>query len=97
MIDRHLMNMADAEARLEEEFAERVCELLNEEWNPENFDNFMEAIHDDCLYPFKEAIQTAIVYTDYQEYGRLIFKAVEAYCIERAEDQANEEFARGLN
>lgn len=97
MIDRFLMSQASAEQELDEEFALRVCELLNEEWNPEKFDNVMEAIGDDCLYKYKEGIEYSILHNDFSEYGLLIFKAVEEWCIKQAEDQANYEFSRGLN
>lgn len=96
-MDRFLMAQADAEAQLEEDFYLRVCELLNEEWNPEKFQNVMEAINDDCLYPIKEALEYCIMHNDFTEYGRIIFKQVEEYCIKQAEDQANLEFSRGLN
>jgi hypothetical protein len=96
-MDRFLMAQADAEAQLDEQFNERVCELLNTEWNPERFDNAMEAITDECLYPYKESLEYAILHNDFTEYGRVIFKAVEEYCIKQAEDQANFEFSRGLN
>ena len=97
MIDRHLMSLAEEDARLEEEFNERVCELLNDEWNPDKFDNVMEAINNDVLYPIREQLEYAILHNDFTEYGRLIFKQAEEWCIGRAEEQANEEFARGLN
>lgn len=97
MIDRHLMAQADAEAQLDEEFNERVVELLNTEWNPEKFDNVMEAINNDCLYKIKEQLEYAILHNDFTEYGRIIFKEVEEYCIRQAEDQANYEISKGLN
>jgi len=97
MIDRFLMSLAEEDAQLEEQFNDRVCELLNNEWNPDSFDNVMDAIHDDCLYPIREKLEYAILHNDFTEYGRLIFKQVEEWCIGKAEDQANEEFARGLN
>lgn len=96
-MDRFLMAQADAEAQLEEDFYLRVCELLNTEWNPEKFDNLMQAINDDCLYKIKEALEYAILHNDFTEYGRIIFKEVEEYCIKQAEDQANYEFSKGLN
>lgn len=97
MIDRYLLSVAEENERLDEEFALRVCELLESEWNPEKFDNVMEAIVDDVLVPHKEALEYAILHNDFTEYGLLIFKAVEGYCIKQAEDQANYEFSRGLN
>lgn len=97
MIDRFLMAQADAEAQLDEEFNERVVELLNTEWNPEKFDNVMEAINNDCLYKIKEQLEYAILHNDFTEYGRIIFKEVEEYCIRQAEDQANYEISKGLN
>lgn len=96
-MDRYLLSVAEENARLDEEFSERVCELLNSEWNPEKFDNVMEAINDDVLYPIKEQLEFAILHNDFTEYGRIIFKQVEEYCIRQAEDQANYEFSRGLN
>jgi hypothetical protein len=96
-MDRFLMAQADAEAQLDEEFYERVCELLNDEWNPEKFDNVMTAIQEDVLYPVREALEYSILHNDFTEYGRLIFKQVEEYCIKQAEDQANYEFSKGLN
>ena len=97
MIDRHLMAQAEAEAQLEEDFNERVCELLNDEWSPDKFDNLMSAIENDTLYEQKEALESALKSNDFTEYGWLIFKCVEKYCISQAEDQANYEFNRGLN
>lgn len=97
MMDRYLMSQANAEQELDEEFALRVCELLEDEWNPEKFDNVMESINNDCLYPVREQLEYAILHNDFTEYGRLIFKQVEEYCIKQAEDQANYEFSRGLN
>jgi hypothetical protein len=97
MIDRFLMSQASAEQELDEEFALRVCELLNEEWNPEKFVNMIEAIQEDYLHDVKEHLEYAILHNDFTEYGRLVFKQVEEYCIKQAEDQANYEFSRGLN
>jgi hypothetical protein len=97
MIDRFLMSQASAEQELDEEFALRVCELLNEEWNPEKFVNMIEAIQEDYLHDVKEQLEYAILHNDFTEYGRLVFKQVEEYCIKQAEDQANYEFSRGLN
>ena len=96
-MDRFLMAQADAEAQLDEEFNERVCELLNSDWNPEKFDNVMEAINNDCLYKIREQLEYAILHNDFTEYGRIIFKEVEEYCIRQAEDQANYEMSKGLN
>ncbi len=96
-MDRYLMAQADADAQLEEEFNERVCELLNDEWSPDKFDNLMSAVENDILFDQKEALESALLTNDFAEYGWLIFKAVEKYCICQAEDQANYEFNRGLN
>lgn len=96
-MDRYLLSVAEENERLDEEFALRVCELLTEEWNPERFDNVMQAIVDDVLVPYKETLEYAILHNDFTEYGRIIFKAVEEYCILQAEDQANYEFSKGLN
>jgi hypothetical protein len=96
-MDRFLMAQASAEQELDEEFSFRVCELLNDEWNPEKFHNVMEAISDECLYKYKDNLEYAILHNDFTEYGRVIFKAVEEWCIKRAEDQANYEFSKGLN
>lgn len=97
MIDKYLMSMANADAQLDEEFCARVCELLNDEWNPDLFSNLCEALSDECLYPHKEALEFAMKHNDFAEYGLLIFKAVEDYCIRQAEEQANFEFSKGLN
>lgn len=97
MNDKALMSAVEEDARLEDEFNKRVCELLNDEWNPERFHNFMEAIQDDCLIRDKDALEYSILHNDFTEYGRIIFKAVEEWCIRNAEDQANYEFSRGLN
>ncbi|WP_396190192.1 hypothetical protein [Flavobacterium sp.] len=97
MIDKYLLSVAEEDARIEEDFSFRVCELLSDEWNPEKFSNFTDAIADECLYKYKNNIEYAILHNDFTEYGRVIFKAVEEWCISRAEDQANFEFAKGLN
>lgn len=97
MIDRYLMSVAEADAQLDEDFSERVCELLNDEWNPDLFKNMSEAFANDCLYPHKESLEFAMKHNDFAEYGLIIFKAVEEYCISQAEDQANYEFSKGLN
>jgi hypothetical protein len=97
MIDRYLLSAAEENERLDEEFAQRVCELLIEEWNPEKFDNVIQAIAEDVLVPYRDCLEYSILNNDFAEYGRIIFKAVEEYCIHQAEDQANFEFSRGLN
>lgn len=96
-MDRHLMAQADAEAQLDEEFNERVCELLNDEWSPDKFSNLVSAFENDALFYKADLLENALKSNDFSEFGWLIFKQIEAYCISQAEDQANYEFSKGLN
>lgn len=77
----------DREAQIDE----RITELLHGEMNPDNFDNFMEAIYEECLYKHQDSIEQALITNDKATLGLLIQSAVYTYWEEKAIAQADDE------
>lgn len=74
--DRWLEQPYNEQARQDEEFQELLDTLLETEYNIDNFDNFMEAIQDECLYKQREAIEDALYTKDTHQLGRIIYHSV---------------------
>ena len=81
----------DAEDRIDQ----RIAELMHGEMNPDNFDNFMEALYEECLYKHRDTIEEALQKNDKAMLGLLIQSAVYDYWEGKAVSQADEEEADG--
>lgn len=77
--DRWLESPYDDQAKRDEQFNDLVENLLETEYNIDNFDNFMEAIQDECLYAKRESIEDALYTKDTHQLGRIIYHAVQEY------------------
>jgi hypothetical protein len=77
----------DREAQIDE----RITELLHGEMNPDNFDNFQEAICEECLYQHKDSIEEALRNNDKATLGLLVQSAVFTYWEKKAISEAENE------
>lgn len=72
--------------------------LLEDECNPENIDNFLDAISNECLEPVKEKLADAIQEGkgDFAEIGKIVWQAVYQYWRDQADSQAADRYNQGL-
>lgn len=74
----------DEEIRIEEEQAR----LLAEENNPDDYNNFVEAIAEDCLVKHWDALEQALQQNDKEKIGLIISSAVYTYWEDKSLEQA---------
>jgi hypothetical protein len=60
----------------EAEFHEQMSELMAGDYSINNFDNFMEAIQDECLYRKRAEIEEALATRNMKHLGGLIYSEV---------------------
>ena len=80
----------------QEKVDQRICNLLNGEYDPDNFQNFLEAISEDALYIHKDSIEEALKNNDKATLGLLIQSAVFTYWEKKATETAEQEEAAGM-
>ena len=75
-----------------------VERLLEGECDPQNIDNFIEALANDCLEPVKEKLADAIQEgkSDFAEIGKIVWKAVYEYWRDHSDSLAAERYNQGL-
>jgi hypothetical protein len=88
----------EAEARLEA-IEQRAEELLEDQWNPKNIDNFIAAAEGGGLDPYRSDIANAInnKLAGTSLLGELVWHAVYDYCYKEAQEQARSEIDNGVN
>lgn len=82
----------EAEARLEA-IEQRTEQLLEDQWNPKNIDNFVTAMECGGLDPYRSDIKNAInnPLAGTSLLGELVWHAVYDYCYKEAQEQARNE------
>ena len=79
----------------EEHFNDLINDSLRGDRNPNNFDNFIDAIYDECLHAKKAEIQESMEDQDFERLGRLIWSQVYDYAHRRSTEDANNSIAHG--
>jgi len=96
--DRWLEQPYQEAAERGEAIDEEAERLLADECNPENIDNFFEAIGEECLEPVREKLADAIQEGkgDFAEIGKIVWQAVYEYWRNHADNLAADRYNQGL-
>jgi len=86
--DRWLMAGADDGMDEQDRIYEEQARLLKEENNPDDYNNFIEAITEDCLVPHCDALEEALQKDDKAKIGLIISAAVYTYWEEKSLEEA---------
>ena len=82
----------DAQDRMDEE----ITRLMHSEYDPDNYENFVEAIGEDCLVEHKETIEEALTKNDKALLGLILSSAVYDYWEKKAIADAQDQESQGL-
>lgn len=94
--DKWLMAGADDGQDAQDRIDEEVTRLMHSEYDPDNFDNFVEAIGEDCLVKHKDTIEQALITDDKSLLGLIISCAVYDYWEKKAIADAEDQESAGL-
>jgi len=86
--DRWLMAGADDGMDEQDRIDEEQARLLKEENNPDDYNNFIEAITEDCLAPHCDALEEALKQDDKAKIGLIISAAVYTYWEKKSLEEA---------
>ena len=64
------------QCQAESEFHEQVDELLDTKYSIKNFENFTEALYDECLNDRRQEIEEALANHDTKRLGQIIYGSV---------------------
>lgn len=76
------------------EFEMRTERHLQTDWNPTNYETFLDALFDADLEPWKKELAEAVTKEDAQAIGLVIMAAVLDYCTNIAKQLAKEEMGQ---
>lgn len=94
--DRWLTSGADDGLLSQDRIDEEITRLMKSEYNPDSFDNFVEAIAEDCLVQHKNTIEQALICNDKALLGLIVSCAVYDYWEKRATEDAEDQESQGL-
>jgi hypothetical protein len=86
--DRWLMAGADDGMDEQDRIDEEQARLLKEENNPDDYNNFIEAIAEDCLASHSDALEEALQQNDKAKIGLIISSAVYTYWENKSLEEA---------
>lgn len=86
------------QAERDEAIDAEVERLLEDDHNPLDVSNFIDAICDDCLASYEERLDEALTDPNphFEALGRVLFDAVYAYWRNKAESLAAERYNSGM-
>ena len=76
------------------EFEMRTERHLQTDWNPTNYETFLDALFDVDLEPWNKELMEAVAKQDAQAIGLVIMAAVLDYCTDIAKQLAKEEMGQ---
>jgi hypothetical protein len=76
------------------EFEMRTERHLQTDWNPKDYEMFMDALFDADLDAWKKDLTTAIAQEDAKWIGQIILSVVADYCEDKAKQLAKEEMGQ---
>lgn len=76
------------------EFEMRTERHLQTDWNPKNYEMFMDALFDADFEPWKKDLTTAIANQDAAWIGQIILVLVNDYCEDKAKQLAKQEMGQ---
>ena len=97
-LDRYLESAYEDQAKQDDWLADRVNDLMMNEYSPFTHKNIVEAIYDECLYRNDEELdhfQELIEKREVTQLGRFVFGRIVDYWERKAESQALEDWAKG--
>ena len=94
--DKWLMAGAEDGADAQDRIDEEIIRLMHSEYDQDNFDNFVEAIGEDCLVQHKDTIEEALTNNDKALLGLVISCAVYEYWEKKAKADAQDQESAGL-
>jgi hypothetical protein len=94
--DKWIMSSADDGLDEQDRIDQEISRLMKLDYDPDNFNNFVEAITEDCLAPHKDTIEQALITDDKALLGLLISSAVFTYWEKKAINDAQDQESAGL-
>jgi hypothetical protein len=94
--DKWLMAGAEDGAESQDRIDEEITRLMHSEYDPDNFNNFVEAIGEDCLVQHKDTIEEALRNNDKALLGLVVSCAVYEYWEKKATEDAQDQESQGL-
>lgn len=73
------------------EFEMRTERYLQTEWNPTNYEIFLDALFDADLEPWKKELSDAVAFEDSARIGWVIWQITQEYCQNKAKQQAKQD------
>jgi hypothetical protein len=94
--DKWLMAGAEDGQDSQDRIDEEITRLMHSEYDPDNFENFVEAIGEDCLVQHKDTIEEALSKNDKALLGLVVSCAVYEYWEKKATEDAQDQESQGL-